>query len=406
MIYPRFLLYCLRNQSKTQEFGIPDSFFYPDFLYTVFVPDVCIFYFPETMLDLKKIEAAINHIAAERGLRREDLVEIIESAIRTAYKKDYGTKDDIVNVKLDFDSGEIAVTLEKTVVEEVTNPNTEISKADLGDDADAFDFGDIIEIDVSDVLRDNQQVFGRIASQAARQVIIQKIGESEKAKVYEIFKDKQGEIVNVRVDMVENDRVFVEFNGSQVLLPRGEQVSRDKYTPGMRLHVFVKKVEDEGRGEPKIILSRKDAQLVAKLFELSTPELEDGTIEIVKIVREPGFKTKIIVASEFEEVDPAGALIGPKGIRVKAVVEELSGEKVDVINYTDNARELVAQALNPARILDVQFDAEGVAQVTVPKSEEVRAIGRSGGNVRLAEQLTGYRIRLVGVEEEGGPVAA
>jgi len=400
-----FLLYCLRNQSKTQEFGTPDSFFYPDFLYTVFVPDVCISYFPDTMLDLKKIEAAINHIAAERGLRREDLVEIIESAIRTAYKKDYGTKDDIVNVKLDFDSGEIAVTLEKTVVEEVTNPNTEISKADLGEDADAFDFGDIIEIDVSDVLRDNQQVFGRIASQAARQVIIQKIGESEKAKVYEIFKDKQGEIVNVRVDMVENDRVFVEFNGSQVLLPRGEQVSRDKYTPGMRLHVFVKKVEDEGRGEPKIILSRKDAQLVAKLFELSTPELEDGTIEIVKIVREPGFKTKIIVASEFEEVDPAGALIGPKGIRVKAVVEELSGEKVDVINYTDNARELVAQALNPARILDVQFDEDGVAVVSVPKSEEVRAIGRSGGNVRLAEQLTGYRIRLVGIEEEGAPAA-
>jgi len=359
------------------------------------------------MLDLKKIEAAINHIAAERGLRRDDLVEIIESAIRTAYKKDYGTKDDIVNVKLDFETGDIAVTLEKTVVEEVTNPNTEINKADLGDDADAFDIGDIIEIDVSDILRDNQQVFGRIASQAARQVIIQKIGESEKAKVYEIFKDKQGEIVNVRVDMVENDRVFVEFNGSQVLLPRGEQVSRDKYTPGMRLHVFVKKVEDdEGRGEPKIILSRKDAQLVAKLFELSTPELEDGTIEIVKIVREPGFKTKIIVASEFEEVDPAGALIGPKGIRVKAVVEELSGEKVDVINYTDNARELVAQALNPARILDVQFDQEGVAQVTVPKSEEVRAIGRSGGNVRLAEQLTGYRIRLTGVEEEGGEVAA
>ena len=405
MISSCFLLYCLRNQSKTQEFGTPDSFFYPDFLYTVFVPDVCISYFPDTMLDLKKIEAAINHIAAERGLRREDLVEIIESAIRTAYKKDYGTKDDIVNVKLDFDSGEIAVTLEKTVVEEVTNPNTEISKADLGEDADAFDFGDIIEIDVSDVLRDNQQVFGRIASQAARQVIIQKIGESEKAKVYEIFKDKQGEIVNVRVDMVENDRVFVEFNGSQVLLPRGEQVSRDKYTPGMRLHVFVKKVEDEGRGEPKIILSRKDAQLVAKLFELSTPELEDGTIEIVKIVREPGFKTKIIVASEFEEVDPAGALIGPKGIRVKAVVEELSGEKVDVINYTDNARELVAQALNPARILDVQFDEDGVAVVSVPKSEEVRAIGRSGGNVRLAEQLTGYRIRLVGIEEEGAPAA-
>jgi len=386
-----------------QEFGHPDSFFYSEFLYTV--SDWYLFFIYWTMLDLKKIDAAINHIAAERWLHRDDLIEIIESAIRTAYKKDYGTKDDVVNVKLDFDANTITVTTEKTVVETVENSNIEISKAELGEDADAFELGDIIEIDVSDFLKDNDQVFGRIASQAARQVIIQKIGESEKAKVYEIFKDKQGEVVNVRVDMVENDRVFVEFNGSQVLLPRGEQVSRDKYTPGMRLHVYVKKVEDEGFGDPKIILSRKDPQLVAKLFELSTPELEDHTIEIVKIVREPGFKTKIIVASEFEEVDPAGALIGPKGIRVKAVVEELSGEKVDVINYTDNSRELVAQALNPARILDVQFDEDGVAHVTVPKSEEVRAIGRSGGNVRLAEQLTGFRIRLIGVEEEGGPVA-
>jgi N utilization substance protein A len=286
------------------------------------------------------------------------------------------------------------------VVETVENPHTQIARADLGEDADAFEIGDIIEIDASDVLRDNPQVFGRIASQAARQVIIQKIGDSEKAKVFELFKDKQGDIVNVRVDMVENDRVFVEFNGSQVLLPRSEQVSRDKYTPGMRMYVYVKKVEDEGKGDPKVILSRKDPQLVAKLFELSTPELEDNTIEIVRIVREAGFKTKIIVASEFEEVDPAGALIGPKGIRVKAVVEELFGEKVDVINYTDNARELVAQALNPAKILDVQFDENDVAVVTVPKEDEVRAIGRSGGNVRLAEQLTGYRIRLVGVEVE------
>lgn len=352
------------------------------------------------MLDLKAIEVAINHVSAERGIRREDLVEIIEAAIRTAYKKDYGDKDESVNVKLDFESGDITITVEKEVVDVVENPHTQIARADLGEDADAFEIGDIIEIDVSDVLRENAQTFGRIASQAARQVIIQKIGDSEKAKVFELFKDKQGDIVNVRVDMVENDRVFVEYNGSQVLLPRGEQVSRDKYSPGMRLYVYVKKVEDEGKGDPKVILSRKDPQLVAKLFELSTPELEDNTIEIVRIVREAGFKTKIIVASEFEEVDPAGALIGPKGIRVKAVVEELFGEKVDVINYTDNARELVAQALNPARILDVQFDENDVAVVTVPKEDEVRAIGRSGGNVRLAEQLTGYRIRLIGVEGE------
>lgn len=352
-------------------------------------------------MDLKKIEAAINQLAAERKLPREDLIDIIEAAIRTAYKKDFGNKDEIVNVVLDFDENTIEIALEKTIVEEVENPYTEISKADLGEDADAFDIGDVIEIDVSDVFEEHGAEFGRIASQAARQVIIQKLGESEKNKVYELFKDKQGQTVNVKIDMVENDRVFIDYNGTQVLLPRGEQVSRDRYIPGMRFYVYVKQVDDETKGEPKVILSRKDVNLVIKLFEQNTPELEEGTVEIVKIVREAGFKTKLIVASEFEEIDPAGSLIGPKGTRVKTVVEELSGEKVDVINYVDDPRELIAAALNPAKILDVKIDEDDMAFAYLEKDEEVRAIGRSGANVRLAEQLTGYKITLKAVGEEG-----
>ena len=354
------------------------------------------------MMDLKKIEAAINQLAAERKLPKEDLLDIIEAAIRTAYKKDFGNKDEIVNVTLNFEENTIEIALEKTVVDEVEDPYTQISKADLGDDADAFDIGDVIEIDVSDVFEEHGAEFGRIASQAARQVVIQKLGESEKNKIYELFKDKQGQVVNVKVDMVENDRVFLDFNGTQVLLPRSEQVSRDRYVPGMRFYVYVKQVEDAEKGEPKVVLSRKDTNLVVKLFEQNTPELEEGTVEIVKIVREPGFKTKLIVASEFEEIDPAGSLIGPKGTRVKTVVEELSGEKVDVINYVDDSRELIAAALNPAKILDVKIDEDDMAFAYMEKEEEVRAIGRGGANVRLAEQLTGYKITLKGIEDEEG----
>ena len=327
-------------------------------------------------MDLKKIEAAINQLAAERKLPKEDLIDIIGAAIKTAYKKDYGHRDEIVNVELDFENNVIDISLEKTVVDEVENPYTEISKAELGEDADAFDVGDVIELDVSDTIDLDGNEFGRIASQAARQVIIQKLGESEKNKVYELFKDKQGQIVNVKVDMVENDRVFLDFNGTQVILPRGEQVNRDRYVPGMRFYVYVKQVEDAEKGEPRVILSRKDLNLAYKLFEQNTPELEDGTVEVVKIVREAGFKTKLIVASEFEEIDPAGSLIGPKGTRVKTVVEEISGEKVDVINYVDDPRELIAAALNPAKVLDVQIGEDDHATVYLEKDEEVRAIGR------------------------------
>jgi len=352
------------------------------------------------MMDLKKIESAINQLAAERKLPKDELVEIIEAAIRTAYKKDFGNKDEIVNVVLDFEENTISLALEKTIVDEVENEYTEILRSELGDDADSFDIGDVIEIDVSDIFETTGGEFGRIASQAARQVIIQKLGESEKNKVYELFKDKQGQVVNVKVDMVENDRVFLDFNGTQVLLPRGEQCSRDRYVPGMRFYVYVKQVEDAEKGEPRVILSRKDINLVIKLFEQNTPELEEGTVEIVKIVREAGFKTKLIVASEFEEIDPAGSLIGPKGTRVKTVVEELSGEKVDVINYVDDPRELIAAALNPAKILDVKIEEDDHAFAYLEKDEEVRAIGRAGANVRLAEQLTGYKISLKGVGDE------
>ena len=360
------------------------------------------------MLDLTKISAAIDQVAAERKLKRETLVEVVESAIRTAYKKDYGSKDEVVNVKLDFAANKFEISLEKTVVEEVEDETVQISLEDAGGADAGVSLGDVIEIDVTEEVMAPESEFGRIASQAARQVIIQKLQDSEKAKIYELFKDKEGTIVSTKVEMVEKNKVFLDYNGTSVLLPRGEQVNRDDYQPGKRLTVYVAKVDAEGIGEgPQVVLSRRNTNLVVKLFEANTPELEEGTVEIVKIVRIPGFKTKLIVGSEYEEIDPAGCLIGPKGTRVKAVVEEMGGEKIDVINYTDRQKELVAAALGPAQVLDVKLnEADRTAVALLTKEEELRAIGRSGWNVRLAEELTGWKISLKSVDEVVAPAAA
>ncbi|MDD2487358.1 MAG: transcription termination factor NusA [Candidatus Gracilibacteria bacterium] len=352
------------------------------------------------MLDLKKIEAAINQIAAEKKIDRQKLVEIIEQAIKTAYKKDYGSKDTNVNVTLDLPNESMEITVEKTIVETVENPNIEISLADLGDDASEFSLGDTVEIDVTDEILANEEGFGRIASQAARQVIIQKIQESEKEKIYNLFKNKEGTIVNLKIELVEKNKVILDYNGNQIVLPKSEQVSKDKYVPGQRIYVYVGKVEEDSVLGPRVILTRKDKSLVLKLFEMNAPELEDGTVEVIRIARIPGFKTKIIVGSEYEEVDPAGSLIGPKGIRVKAVVDELFGEKVDIINYTDDIKELIRKSLSPAQVADVKVDTKTKEAICyVLPDEKLKAVGKGGANVNLASELTGYRITIVSGDE-------
>lgn len=352
------------------------------------------------MIDIKKIETAINQIAAEKKIPRERLVEIIESAIKTAYKKDFGNKDSNVNVHLDFDTGAIEISVEKTIVETVENPDLEMTLADLGDAAEGFSIGDTIEIDVSDEVLSDAEGFGRIASQAARQVIIQKIQETEKEKIYNLFRGKEGEIVNLKIELVEKNRVLLDYNGNQVVLPKSEQVSKDKYIPGQRIYLSVAKVEEDSTVGPRVTLTRKDTNLVAKLFEMNVPELEDGTVEIVSIARTPGFKTKIIVASEYDEVDPAGCLIGPKGARVRAVVDDIAGEKIDIINYTANREELVRKSLVPGVIEKVSIDEESkTIRCTVSEDEKAKVLGKGGANINLASDLLGYKIILEAKEE-------
>ena len=352
------------------------------------------------MLDIRKIEAAINQISAEKKIDKSKLLEIIEHAIKTAYKKDFGTKDTNVEVKINLEDATIEITVEKTIVDHVENPSLEIDIKDLWDAAWDFQIGDTVEIDVSDEILGNEEWFGRIASQAARQVIIQKIQESEKEKIYNLFKNKEWEIVNLKIELVEKNKVMLDYNGNSIVLPKSEQVSKDKYVPGQRIYVYVGKVEEDTITGPRVTLTRKDKNLVVKLFEMNAPELEDGTVEIIRIVRNPWFKTKIIVWSEYEEVDPAWSLIGPKWIRVKTVVDELFWEKIDVINYTDDIKELIKKYLSPAQISDVKVNTETKEAICyVLPEEKIKAIGKWWININLATELTWYKISLVSNDE-------
>lgn len=354
------------------------------------------------MFDVKQIQAAINMIAAEKKLPKEKLVEVIEAALRTAYKKDYGNKDEDVNVHFDLESGELEISVEKTIVKTVENPDLEISFDDLGDDAEWFSEGDVIEIDVTDeVLGQDGDVFGRIASQAARQVIIQKIGDSEKEKIFELFSGKEGEVINMRVDVVEGGKVVFDYNGNQVVLPKSEQISRDSYTPDQRFYLYVAEVTHAEWSAPKVVLSRKRPELVPAIFAEYVPEIAEWVVDIERVARHPGVKTKLLVSSSYEEIDPAGTLIGQKWLRVKSVMEELSGEKIDIIPNSSDVREVIKRSLTPAEVISVEIDEEeDMATVFIPEGERARAVGRSGVNVNLASELTGYKISIEEVEVE------
>ena len=354
------------------------------------------------MLDLKQIEQAVNIISIEKKIPKEKLIEIIEAAIKTAYKKDYSAnKDEEVNVHLDLENGEIQVSVEKTVVKEVTNPALEISFDELGEDASEYEEGDVIEIDVTDEIHadDDGESFWRIASQAARQVIIQKIGDSEKEKIYNLFEWKEGQVINMKIELVEGWKVVFDYQWNQVVLPKSEQVSRDVYSAGSRFFLYVAEVSKNEAGTPKVILSRKRPELVSALFADQVSEIWDGIITIDNVVRQAGVKTKLLVSTTYEEIDPVGTLIGQKGIRVKSVMEELSWEKIDIIANSGDVREILKKSLSPAEVLKVDVDEENESAICyILPTERAKAVWKNGLNVNLASRLTGYRISIEDVE--------
>lgn len=349
------------------------------------------------MLDIAQIEAAVNSISAEKKIPKEKLIEIIESAIKTAYKKDYWTRDENVNVVLNFDTKTIEISIEKTVVKEVTNPSTEISFDELWEDADSYEEWDILEFDVTDEVmsEDNAESFGRIASQAARQVIIQKIWETEKERIYELFIGKEWEVISMKVELIEWGKVILDYNWNSVVLPKSEQVSRDNYVVDQRLYIYVAEVAVTEKYWPRVVLSRKNAWLVKWLFGLFVPEIDEWVINIDNIVRKAWIKTKLLVSSNYDEIDPVWTLIGQKWMRVKSVMEELWGEKIDIILNDWNIENILKKSLSPATVVSVKVNEEEErAIITVAKWERAKAVWKNGLNVNLSSELTWYTISI------------
>jgi len=351
------------------------------------------------MLDLKKIQAAVKMLASEKKISEEKVIEIIEAALKTAYKKDYWHKDEEVNVHLDFENNRIEITVEKTVVKEVENPALEISI----DEVEWFEEGDIVEIDVTDEVMswDAAESFWRIASWAAKQVLLQKIWETEKEKLYELFKDHVWSVIPMKIDLVDWNKVLFEYKENKIPLPKSEQVSRDNYEAWVRMYVLVANVEKEENKAPRVTLSRKRPELVEKIFEEFVPEIEEGLVSIDKVVRQAWVKTKMLVSTTFPEIDPVGTLIGQKWIRVKQVMDELFWEKIDIVPNVEDASEVIKKSLSPAKVVKVvPGETEDSVIAYIEPWERARAVWKGWINVSLASQLTWYKISVEELKQE------
>ena len=333
---------------------------------------------------------ALSSLEKDKGIPMNDLIEKIRSAITIAIKRDMGGTENTI-VDIDPAKKRFYVALRKNVVEEVADPANEITMAEASKYSRVAHVGGVVEIPLE------TKQFGRIAAQSAKHVIRQGISEAEKGKLAQRYQDKKFEIVSVPILKIDEAKGFatVEIDGTEAILPKNEQVPGEELQEGQRVMVYVVDVRTEGKN-PKLMLSRSHPGLIKRLFELHTPEIKDGTVEIKAISREAGSRTKIAVWSKDENVDAVGACIGPKGSRVSAIVEELGGEKIDVIKYSENPEELVAAALSPAEVSRVLIDpiAPKACKAIVPDSHLSLAIGNKGQNVRLAARLTGWKIDI------------
>ena len=335
---------------------------------------------------------ALNDLEREKHISKDEIIEAIETALVLAYKKNYGAYQN-VRVVVDNENGEIAVLMRKDVVEEVMDEMMEVSIEEaLSYDA-RYQIGDVIEYQVEP--RD----FGRIAAQTAKQVVVQKIREAERGNAYDDFVNKQGEIVSARVERISNQTVFLTIGDTDGILSASEQVPGERLKVNEDIKVYVMDVKRTTRG-PQIFLSRSHPGLVKKLFELEVPEIADGTVEIMGIAREAGSRTKLAVMSHDENVDPVGACVGNRGSRVQNVVDELFGEKIDIIVWNDDPEILIKNVLSPAKVEEVYISIEDkAATVVVPEHQLSLAIGREGQNVRLAARVSGWKIDIKSREQ-------
>ena len=376
-------------------------------------------------MDIKTFTSALAQIAEEKKISKEKVLESIEAAIAAAYKKEYGRKGQIIRAKLNPETGSVRFWQVKRVVdkdmiyseEELKKLKEERKKtgtAVLSDKKEKVRFNPdrhiLLEeaktIDPNIKVGEDLMIFleakkdyGRIAAQTAKQVVIQKIREAEKSAIYEEFKSKEGEVVSGIVQRIEGKNVYLNLDRTLALLPKEEQTPGEFYRLGQRLKVYILRVEESPKMST-VIVSRAYPKLVSKLFELEVPEIANDQVEIKSIAREAGSRTKIAVASKQEGIDPIGAVVGQRGSRVQAVIQELGGEKIDIVEYSDDPQRYISQALSPAKVSEVKIMPKNKALVIVPKEQLSLAIGRDGQNVRLAAKLTGWKIDVRGPEEE------
>lgn len=334
---------------------------------------------------------AIVALEAEKGIPKDVIFEAIETALLTAYKKNYAPLMHVV-VEMDRTDGQIYVYSEREVVDEVVIPQTEITY----EDAVAIDpncaIGDVIRI------KEEPKDFGRIAAQTARQIVMQRLREAERGRLYQEFSSRESDLVSGQVDRIESYGAIVKLPKTEAVLGPHDQLPNEVYFPGKPVKAVISEVRRVGRGfgdHPPVIITRVSPGFLMRLFELEVPEIQDGFVEIKSVAREAGSRSKIAVHSKDEDIDAMGACVGPNGSRVRAIVDELSGEKIDVINWDESADIYIKEALSPSVVIDVLVDEnEKKAIVVVPDDQLSLAIGKEGQNARLAAKLTGWKIDI------------
>lgn len=331
---------------------------------------------------------ALDALESEKGIKKEYVIESLEAALVAAYKRNYNQAQN-VNVEFDAKKGNIHVYAVKEVVEDVVDDRLEVSLEDAQKKSRGYEVADHVQEEVT------PKDFGRIAAQTAKQVIMQRVREAERDIIYNEYSQYEHEIIQGTVERSDNRYVYINFGKIEAVMSKNDQMPGETYNSRDRIRVYVTKVENATKG-PQVFVSRTDPGLVKRLFEQQVPEIYDGTVEIVSIAREAGDRTKIAVKSDNPDVDPVGTCVGPKGTRVQAVVDELNGENIDVVPYVDDPVDFIANALNPAEVIAVQFDENDKKQciVIVPDYHLSLAIGKKGQNARLAAKLTGYKIDI------------
>jgi N utilization substance protein A len=387
------------------------------------------------------IMAAIQQICDEKGLKKELVIETIEAALAAAFRKDFGNKEQNIKVQFNPETGGARVFDEKTVVEDIDLEELEKEREKLHEqkedwlarkkeaekvnqeflEPDPMEISDIKrynpktdimmaeakkidkKADIGDVLTQELEVpseYGRVAAQTAKQVIIQKLREVERDTIFNDFKTKEGELLNGTIQRIEGRTIFVDLGKAFAILPPDEQMSTEQYRPGLRLKVFIVSVTRGNKG-PEIIASRSHPDMLRKLFAMEVPEIMAETVEIKAISREAGARSKIAVIAHQDNIDPIGSCVGQRGTRVQTVINELNGEKIDIIEWNENIEQFIANALSPAQILTVKLnEADHKAIATVKEDQLSLAIGKAGQNVRLAAKLTGWKIDIASEKGE------